>query len=44
VTAAAAVLRKHKFISYSRGNIIVLDRLGLERASCDCYRAVNAIC
>ena len=44
VTAAARVLRKNKLISYSRGNITVVDRLGLERASCDCYRAVNAIC
>jgi len=44
VTAAAGVLRKNNLISYLRGNITILDRLGLELASCDCYRTVNAIC
>jgi len=44
VTAAARALRGKKLISYSRGTIIILNRAGLERASCECYGAVNAIC
>ena len=44
VTLAATVLQKKKLIRYSRGNITILDRKGLERASCACYRAVNELC
>jgi CRP-like cAMP-binding protein len=44
VTEAAGLLQKKKLISYKRGHITVLDRRGLERASCACYRAVNKIC
>ena len=43
VTRAATLLQKKKLISYSRGLIAILDRKGLERASCRCYRAVNEI-
>ena len=43
VTRAAGVLQKKKLISYSRGTISVLNRKGLEKASCECYRAVNKI-
>jgi CRP-like cAMP-binding protein len=39
VTYAAASLRSHNLISYSRGNITILDRRGLEAASCSCYKA-----
>jgi CRP-like cAMP-binding protein len=39
VTNAAGVLQKRKLVSYSRGNIKVLDRSGLEDASCGCYQA-----
>lgn len=41
VTNAAGLLQKKKLISYSRGEITVLDRAGLEAASCGCYRAVK---
>lgn len=44
VTKAARLLQKKKLISYKRGHITVLDRRGLERASCACYRVVNRIC
>jgi CRP-like cAMP-binding protein len=37
VTAAAAALQCEGYISYSHGQIKVLDRRGLEGASCECY-------
>ncbi|MHB8354559.1 MAG: Crp/Fnr family transcriptional regulator [Burkholderiales bacterium] len=42
VTKAAASLRNHNLISYSRGNIMILDRSGLEAASCSCFKADKA--
>ncbi len=43
VSEAASVLQKKKLIQYSRGCITMLNRKGLERASCHCYNAVNDI-
>ena len=37
VTVAAGVLQTTGLISYTRGNVTILDRPGLEEASCDCY-------
>ncbi len=40
VTIAAGLLQQKKVISYTRGNITILDRKGLEAVSCVCYDAV----
>ncbi|MFT4854426.1 MAG: CRP-like cAMP-binding protein [Cyclobacteriaceae bacterium] len=42
VTIAAGHLQKQNLISYSRGKIKVIDRLGLEGASCECYEGLSA--
>lgn len=38
VTKAAGALQKKNLISYSRGDIRIIDATGLEAASCSCYR------
>lgn len=43
ITKAAYSLQKRKIIQYSRGDITVINRDGLEAASCDCYAADTAI-
>jgi CRP-like cAMP-binding protein len=43
VTLAAITLQNEGLIKYSRGKITVLDRIGLERASCECYDRVKII-
>jgi CRP-like cAMP-binding protein len=40
VTIAAGALQKAGIISYSRGQVKVLDRSLLEKASCECYTAM----
>ena len=40
VTEACAALRSLGLISYSRGQIEILDRKGLEAASCSCYTRI----
>jgi Mn-dependent DtxR family transcriptional regulator len=39
VTKAANTLQKRKLISYHRGEVTILDRAGMEAASCGCYQA-----
>lgn len=41
VTEAAGQIQKAGLISYRRGHIKILDRLGLERRACECYQVVK---
>jgi len=42
VSVAANDLREAGLISYTRGRVTVIDRAGLEAASCECYRMVRS--
>ena len=39
ISKAASALQRRKLIAYTRGAVAILDREGLERASCTCYQA-----
>ena len=41
VSVACSVLRKARLIKHSRRQIIIVDRKGLEEASCECYKAIQ---
>jgi CRP-like cAMP-binding protein len=41
VTQVAGMLQESGLIRYQRGRISILDRAGLERRACECYRAVQ---
>jgi len=40
VNVATGMLKKAGFIRYVRGQLTVIDRAGLESASCECYQAI----
>jgi CRP-like cAMP-binding protein len=44
VSEVANTLQKQGLIRYSRGKMTILDRQGLESASCECYRVVKQEC
>jgi CRP-like cAMP-binding protein len=41
VTAVASRIRRMGLVRYGRGRVRILDRAGLERCSCECYRAIS---
>ncbi len=41
VSVVAAILQQAGFIHYHRGKITILNREGLESASCECYQAIK---
>jgi CRP-like cAMP-binding protein len=43
VTAAAGSLARRNLISYSRGNVRILNSSGLQAVSCECYETVKAM-
>jgi CRP-like cAMP-binding protein len=43
VTIAAQSLQSQRLIDYVRGTINIIDRQGLERASCHCYHSMIGI-
>ncbi len=41
VSVAASMLQKAGMITYTRGNVTILDKSKLEDASCDCYEVIQ---
>ncbi|HEY0081610.1 MAG TPA: Crp/Fnr family transcriptional regulator [Pyrinomonadaceae bacterium] len=41
VSEAAAKLQEKNLIRYNRGNVLILEREGLEAASCECYHVIK---
>jgi Mn-dependent DtxR family transcriptional regulator len=41
VSVAAGILQRAGFIRYARGRVAIVDRDGLENASCECYRIIR---
>jgi CRP-like cAMP-binding protein len=41
VSVAASALKARRLIEYSRGAVSILDRKGLEKKACECYRVVK---
>ena len=43
VTVAAGELQRQHLISYERGEMTIVDRIGLEHAACSCYASDRAV-
>jgi CRP-like cAMP-binding protein len=43
ITEAASALKRRKLISYTRGNIQIVDLRGLKKAACSCYQTVKDV-
>ena len=41
VSIAARILKKAELIDYSRGEVTILDRAGLEETACECYLSLK---
>ena len=41
VSVAASMLKQHGLIDYERGTVTIVDREGLEKFACECYRLVT---
>ncbi len=41
VSVAAAILQRAGLIQYVRGQVVILDRMALEKASCECYAIIQ---
>lgn len=41
VNKSAVILQRRQLISYSRGNVSIINRAGLEAASCKCYGIIK---
>ena len=44
VTEAASNAQRAGLIKYARGHITILDRVGLEGRTCECYQVVKTEC
>src|SRR5690349_3593384 len=43
VNTTARILQRVGLISYNRGMVTVMDRVGLEEASCECYSMIRKV-
>lgn len=41
VSLAASLLQKAGMITYTRGNVTILDKVKLEEAACECYEIIQ---
>jgi hypothetical protein len=42
VSVSAGILQRAGLIRYSRGHVTIVDRVGLQAVSCECYAVINA--
>jgi Mn-dependent DtxR family transcriptional regulator len=43
VTVTAGILQKAGFVQFSRGRVAIVDRQGLENATCECYAVTREV-